>query len=180
MPPTGRLNAGEKHKLINQSMSWHSAQTYCRTHYTDLSSVTSLEQNQQFQNTAKMKSFWTGLFRDMWIWSDGTNYSFHFWSSNELYNAVDAYEYCATIMPSSAGRWGDRNCGNEYPFLCYESKLTKQKNKIQMIVYSNIMFSILQSLHCSILKLRNVMFLPFAIETNPHSHSLTQHPIQMS
>ncbi|XP_035986511.1 P-selectin-like, partial [Fundulus heteroclitus] len=62
--------------LVKQKMSWSDAQSYCRSTYTDLSSIRS-----SIENTAMYvilwglpfgSSSWIGLHRSDWVWSDGS------------------------------------------------------------------------------------------------------------
>lgn len=133
----GSVNATEPLKLIHQTMNWHSAQTFCRENYKDLASIRNLNENQQLLGIAEKQSFWIGLFKDYWKWSDATNFSFQFWLSRELNNAIDANPYCAMIIPSEGGRWGVKKCVQQHPFLCYKN-VTEQKFSISPMKLTSV------------------------------------------
>ncbi|XP_075946606.1 uncharacterized protein LOC142948447 [Anarhichas minor] len=58
--------------LINNTMTWTEAQSYCREHHTDLASVRNMEEIQKVQNLVPYGDVWIGLSRDGWKWSDGS------------------------------------------------------------------------------------------------------------
>ncbi|XP_072525574.1 macrophage mannose receptor 1-like [Salminus brasiliensis] len=59
--------------LITQSLTWYEAQTYCRKNYTDLVSIRDQDQNEavKIKGGNISMSFWIGLLRDDWEWTDG-------------------------------------------------------------------------------------------------------------
>ncbi|XP_062375196.1 C-type mannose receptor 2-like [Sardina pilchardus] len=141
--------------LINESKTGHSAKAYCREKYKDLASIRNLKENQQLHEIAQKKSFWIGLIRDSWKWSDGSNSSFQYWSSGELFNPVNSNEYCAVITPSD-GLWGDRTCTALLPFLCQKEKEIKERKTIKVKLKSEtainmedpkVQAAILQQIH---------------------------------
>ncbi|KAK0149561.1 Macrophage mannose receptor 1 [Merluccius polli] len=73
---------------INQALSWESAKSYCRTHYTDLAMIENEEENQQVFSTVTNTYVWIGLYRVPWKWSDGTNCSFRHWYGSEPDNSA--------------------------------------------------------------------------------------------
>ncbi|KAA0722216.1 hypothetical protein E1301_Tti019766 [Triplophysa tibetana] len=87
------------HILVNIPKNWTDARGYCREHYTDLSTVQSIEEQQiLIKLKANSKSTWIGLSRDMknlkmFLWSDGDSYSFSQWKSEKL-TWEEALEYC--------------------------------------------------------------------------------------
>ncbi|XP_053533589.1 putative C-type lectin domain family 20 member A [Ictalurus punctatus] len=89
-------------------MTWPQAQTYCRTHHTDLaSSLNSSDNDMLVQVSSIQGDSWIGLYRDTWKWSDGTNASNIPWAPGEPNNF-----------------WGHENCGVVYNGLFYDERCT--------------------------------------------------------
>ncbi|XP_047461691.1 putative C-type lectin domain family 20 member A [Mugil cephalus] len=110
--------------LTNNAMTWTEAQSYCRTHHTDLASVRNMTENQRVAAVVPSGTkVWIGLFRDSWKWTDGHNFSFNYWknSTNEPNNYF-TNETCAAADFSDAGQWEDWPCHYKRPFICYSDK----------------------------------------------------------
>ncbi|XP_076128577.1 C-type mannose receptor 2-like isoform X2 [Alosa pseudoharengus] len=121
-----RCLAGQYH-FVSDLLNWTEAQKYCRANYTDLATITSLEDHTRFtkyvEDLGYSLSIWIGLYYDIkwsWSWSlDGsglrqTGYSG--WSSGEP--DQPSYEHCTFMY---TGLWGDRSCSDMLPFLCYDA-----------------------------------------------------------
>ncbi|XP_052417792.1 C-type lectin mannose-binding isoform-like [Carassius gibelio] len=112
-------------------MNWKDAQTYCRQHHTDLTTV-----NDQTDLTELLKSlpsgfrddFWIGLYRTdryaPWVWSDRSKSLFRQWQPSQPNNAA-GIQYC--VYTSTTGYWNDWECPDTLPFMCYTEK------KIQIV-----------------------------------------------
>ncbi|KAJ3585065.1 hypothetical protein NHX12_013787 [Muraenolepis orangiensis] len=70
-----------------QTLSWESAKSYCRTHYTDLAKIENQAENQQVSSLVTTSS-WIGLPRVPWTWSDGSNGTFRHWLVNKPFLTV--------------------------------------------------------------------------------------------
>lgn len=108
--------------LINNLMTWTEAQTYCRTHHTDLTSVRNIIENQKV--AAQVPSgdkAWIGLFRDAWKWTDGRDSSFKYWSHMQPNHNV-WNEDCAMANFGNSGKWEDWPCDLKIAFICYSGK----------------------------------------------------------
>ncbi|XP_030256829.1 macrophage mannose receptor 1-like [Sparus aurata] len=110
-----------KMHVVLEEKSWRNAQGYCRQNYHDLASVSSQTENQALQQMLNergpsMTTFWIGLFRDQWKWSDQSNSSFRYWASNQPNNDGE----CVLHDPSYKTLW-DRGCGSSFPFYCYNA-----------------------------------------------------------
>ncbi|RXN36566.1 macrophage mannose receptor 1-like protein [Labeo rohita] len=86
----------QEYVLIQESMSWENAQTYCRTNHTDLATVQSNENWTRLQEAADEKAHssfaWIGLYRNInnWCWSyEEESLVFQSWGSG--YPVNDAY-----------------------------------------------------------------------------------------
>ncbi|XP_066513096.1 macrophage mannose receptor 1-like [Hoplias malabaricus] len=102
-------NSTHRYIFMNETKTWHEAQSYCREHYTDLVTVRNQTENQEIwdlpQSSHNNGNFWIGLFYDSWQWSDQSNSSFRYWRPGpDYYDKVvlvnltltwkDALRYC--------------------------------------------------------------------------------------
>ncbi|XP_071394172.1 putative C-type lectin domain family 20 member A isoform X2 [Centroberyx affinis] len=72
-------NKTDEYILIEKKKNWCQAQKYCRTHYTDLVSISNQTQNQEVIQMGKNRTFWIGLLHDEWEWEDKTCSTFRHW-----------------------------------------------------------------------------------------------------
>ncbi|KAL1279549.1 hypothetical protein QQF64_026222 [Cirrhinus molitorella] len=118
--------------LVQQLMSWRSAQSFCRANHTDLSSVRNHSENQQIQqimNTGGVTAAWIGLFRDSWEWTDKSKSSFRNWAPTEP-NDIGGIEN-ATVFLMSGGRkgeWEDWPCSAQFTFICQDQFILIKQN----------------------------------------------------
>ncbi|XP_063323898.1 macrophage mannose receptor 1-like [Pelmatolapia mariae] len=70
--------------LIKTSVNWTQAQSHCRQHHTDLASGLDQIYSEEFKNLQNSTALWIGLFRDSWRWSDGSNFSFRYWDTDNV------------------------------------------------------------------------------------------------
>lgn len=111
-----------KMHVVLEEKSWRSAQGYCRQNYHDLASVSSQTENQALQQMLNESgpsttTFWIGLFRDQWTWSDQSNSSFRYWESDQPNHDGE----CVLFDTFYETLW-DRACGSSFPFYCYSGK----------------------------------------------------------
>ncbi|KAG7216440.1 hypothetical protein INR49_001926 [Caranx melampygus] len=112
---SGKNLGAEQYVLSNNMVTWFDARDYCRTYHSDLASVRNEAESQIILKVAKGLKVWVGLFRDPWIWSDGTYSSFRHWRQGALYLARDR---CAAMVKSQSGKWGVWQCNAVNPFIC--------------------------------------------------------------
>lgn len=98
-------------------MVFHDAQTYCRQHHTDLASVIDAQEYSILQQTVTSDS-WVGLFRDLWKWSDQTNFSNINWGQDPW--SVVMTDNCGSI---SNGLVYPTQCSEIMPFFCLSGEL---------------------------------------------------------
>ncbi|XP_053533565.1 putative C-type lectin domain family 20 member A [Ictalurus punctatus] len=97
-------------------LTWPQAQTYCRTHHTDLaSSLNNSDNNMLLQVKNIQGDSWIGLYRDTWKWSDGTNASNIPWAPGQPDN-YGGRENCARFYN---GLFYDEQCTNLHYFFCH-------------------------------------------------------------
>uniref|UniRef100_A0A8C9X4D6 C-type lectin domain-containing protein n=1 Tax=Sander lucioperca TaxID=283035 RepID=A0A8C9X4D6_SANLU len=96
---TGTRKYGKLFHFIDNEMTWPQAQNYCREHHTDLVSGVQQLQHKDFQTEAGSKGdLWIVLFREVWKWSDGSNFSFSYWDP-QLFKDKECSKMCTTIWP---------------------------------------------------------------------------------
>ncbi|KAK0141912.1 Dromaiocalcin-2 [Merluccius polli] len=142
---------------INQTLSWESAKSYCRTHHTDLAMIENEEENQQVFSTVMNTYVWIGLYRVPWMWSDGTNCYFIPWWSYEPNNLVGS-QLCGAVYE---GSFKNLQCNALRPFICSVRKQTRIKIKIQSdldLTNQTIMDNILLQLSASLASAGNTDF----------------------
>ncbi|KAF5891495.1 macrophage mannose receptor 1-like isoform X1, partial [Clarias magur] len=106
--------------LIHKTMTWRDAQTYCRENYIDLLSVRNEIINEGIRNAiANYSRVWIGLFNDSWTWSDQSNSSFRYWSSNKPSGGLN----CTVVSVSGQHYWSDVDCTKKLPFICHAKRL---------------------------------------------------------
>ncbi|XP_017282008.1 macrophage mannose receptor 1 isoform X2 [Kryptolebias marmoratus] len=110
------------HIFVEELKTWRDAQSHCRGLLTELVSIQSAEENKAVLNISKSQSVWIGLFRDPWKWSDGSKSSFRFWISDQPSGIVG--KKCVVAGFDQEGKWENRNCNNQYSFICYGQKST--------------------------------------------------------
>lgn len=105
--------------ITSTPMTWPEAQSFCRTHHTDLASVKNMTENQRVKSMVPARQkVWIGLFREPWKWLDGSNSSFRYWKETEPTNG-DIPEQCVAADFSKLGKWEDWPCKERFAFVCY-------------------------------------------------------------
>uniref|UniRef100_A0A3P9MHF3 C-type lectin domain-containing protein n=1 Tax=Oryzias latipes TaxID=8090 RepID=A0A3P9MHF3_ORYLA len=113
--------------FVNMNMSWTEAQQHCRTHYTDLATVTNRKDLYKLRNMQRSSmAAWIGLYYEA-----GTNETFHWslpglefnktnvnWNSNEPNGGKK--ETCVALYQNF--KWVDIKCTKEKYFLCFNGK----------------------------------------------------------
>lgn len=116
---------------VPKQMHWLDARRYCRVNYTDLATVTNMEEVNRLRSMARHYNLhwkaWIGLYNDInsWRWSlsDSKFYGpgeakFRKW----VYRPIQPDNYggkqaCALMRKD--GFWDDRNCETAKAFICY-------------------------------------------------------------
>uniref|UniRef100_A0A3B3DZ14 C-type lectin domain-containing protein n=1 Tax=Oryzias melastigma TaxID=30732 RepID=A0A3B3DZ14_ORYME len=110
--------------VFGRSMSWSSAQQYCRDNHKDLAMIENQEENMEALNAKPSSSMvWIGLYREPWIWSDGSTNSFRNWYPTGL-NNIDENQHCAIVNPKHD--WVDEFCDVPYVFVCHQGDHSKK------------------------------------------------------
>uniref|UniRef100_A0A8C1ZMF6 C-type lectin domain-containing protein n=1 Tax=Cyprinus carpio TaxID=7962 RepID=A0A8C1ZMF6_CYPCA len=120
------------YQYMNESMTWQDS--YCRQQHTDLTSISSPEQQNLLSNES---SLWIGLFLDSWVWSDQTNLSFRYWEADQPSQSSGSGD-CVGMSSNNSGKWAQYSCDLPQPFICYGGEfcwsLSKQRLKTIVII----------------------------------------------
>ncbi|XP_055074649.2 macrophage mannose receptor 1-like [Misgurnus anguillicaudatus] len=109
-----------RHFYVEDQMNWNDAQTYCREHYDDLSTITTQEAMEIFSNQKDSVWVWVGAYKNPlnsleWIWSGGEKEPIENWSVGEPNNLGN--EKCALLItPNLLNDW----CDKTYSFYCMD------------------------------------------------------------
>ncbi|XP_053083609.1 macrophage mannose receptor 1-like [Pangasianodon hypophthalmus] len=106
--------------LIRENKTWFGAQRYCRGKYTDLVSIRDQQQNEEvkIKGLNSSTSFWIGLLRDDWQWTDGGNSAYRNWWIGHPQQS-SPYD-CVKVRQ---GKWISEPCSNYYYPLCYNTSI---------------------------------------------------------
>ncbi|XP_034721757.1 C-type lectin-like, partial [Etheostoma cragini] len=113
-----------RHILVKEKMSWSDAQTYCRSKYTDLSTIGGSEDNLEtadlleslINDTDPVPVVWIGLHRNFWMWSDASKATFRSWGDNQ----PDMKDHCVKMQAKEKPvNWRTEKCDNTKFFVCY-------------------------------------------------------------
>ncbi|XP_046694185.1 macrophage mannose receptor 1-like isoform X2 [Silurus meridionalis] len=129
-----------RYHFVNENKTWSEAQTYCRDNYTDLATISNMDEMKKLNITLKKEPAtlaWIGLKSESvgeWKWSlaDQTFYrdgdTYRNWSSGEPNNAKKI-EFCV-MMSRKDGSWLDEKCEDGLCFVCYDGKNTNSSKYI--------------------------------------------------
>ncbi|XP_029311245.1 snaclec purpureotin subunit beta-like [Cottoperca gobio] len=67
-----------------------------------------------------MESFWIGLFRDAWMWSDGSSSSFRQFNEQQIKGYAADMKCAVTTLNDG---WKQSDCSDRKPFYCYDDKV---------------------------------------------------------
>ena len=113
-----------QYHFVNQNLTWHEAQAYCRERYTDLATIESMTEVNELIDTVSSSGYnsevWIGLYTEIdWKWSDGFTGSgadYRNWSISYIY----INKHCVNIVITE--QWFDGECNDEHDFVCYQGK----------------------------------------------------------
>ncbi|XP_041091371.1 deleted in malignant brain tumors 1 protein-like [Polyodon spathula] len=129
---SGNITVSKQFVFLNQEKSWREALKHCRTHYTELASMsdetdhsklTELLQKQE-NDTEGERGVWLGLKNHMiwqyWYWADDRGMGNSHWAEGQPSNPGD--ELCGAVYLGKGGNysWHDECCDFEMRFVCYE------------------------------------------------------------
>ncbi|XP_058503847.1 uncharacterized protein LOC131471352 [Solea solea] len=104
------------HIFVADLTSWRAAQNHCRGLSSDLVSISSAEVNEAVLRVSLSQKVWIGLFKDPWIWSDGSSSSFRNWKPDQPNYRKD--QNCVVAVFNDGGEWNDLKCQGARKFVC--------------------------------------------------------------
>ncbi|XP_023822101.1 macrophage mannose receptor 1-like [Oryzias latipes] len=121
--------------FVNMNLSWTEAQQHCKTHYTDLATVTNRKDLDKLRNMQRSSmAAWIGLYYEA-----GTNETFHWslpgvefnktnvnWNTNEPNGGKK--ETCVALCEHF--KWVDIDCTTNHYFLCFNITGENSPNKM--------------------------------------------------
>ncbi|KAI3360774.1 hypothetical protein L3Q82_013008 [Scortum barcoo] len=141
-------NQSEKTYVYMSTLkTWTDASDYCREHFTDLPVIENTAENiAVYSAKSATASIWIGLYRVSWTWSDNTQSSFRFWTSDNPNNG-GGQQFCTLENPLH--QWNDATCSDKFPFICHQGeKLLDFINKtctVYVSLFCDCMFIVLFS-----------------------------------
>ncbi|KAE8284285.1 hypothetical protein D5F01_LYC17616 [Larimichthys crocea] len=116
----------QEYVLIDTSMTWNNAQTYCRENHIDLATIRNRDDMTKLAKTPSdgVSSAWIGLKKNgvaSWQWSVGeTQTSDGLVNYTNWASSPDSSHDCGGMRDD--GKWLSAPCGNLNPFVCQEDK----------------------------------------------------------
>ncbi|TRY65484.1 hypothetical protein DNTS_021717 [Danionella cerebrum] len=133
-------------QFIPMSYSWPEAQTYCRTHHTDLATIGNQETLDHVRSLIPQdcNDAWIGLSREgptaAWVWSDKSPTAFLPWGYDQP-NNWNQNQYCVELKlgeyyslgslnnfgsGNNPGTFNDLACDTYLSFICYDGEGYKE------------------------------------------------------
>ncbi|XP_035531692.1 macrophage mannose receptor 1-like [Morone saxatilis] len=136
----GQEEGEETYVHYSDKLSWMNSQDVCRIEHTDMAYVSTEADNSEIVDLASSSmgaiwlpnTVWIGLFNDAWMWSDGSDTSFRYWTRSTQYGGN-----CASVAASEQGRWSETQCNEKATFVC-QGGLKVKKMVIRMKVRSDV------------------------------------------
>ncbi|XP_052395959.1 C-type mannose receptor 2-like isoform X12 [Carassius gibelio] len=131
--------APRQYHFVNQNLSWTEAQSYCREKYTDLFTISDIQEQNDIEQAIKRVNsnadrVWIGLKNTkVGFWSDPVFYTEQYrnWGSDQPGGDGDCvYMNCVN---DHKGQWHDVDCNTTRHFICYNASkgfiiVQEQKN----------------------------------------------------
>uniref|UniRef100_A0A3B4C4F5 C-type lectin domain-containing protein n=1 Tax=Pygocentrus nattereri TaxID=42514 RepID=A0A3B4C4F5_PYGNA len=115
--PSDRSTSSGTFILIRSGMTWTQAHTYCSQYHTNLASIHNAQEQQLIFNVVGNSTIaYFGLISGQW--SDEGFSTFRSWANGQAVESVSTDE-CAAMMMSDSGKWNQRQCVLQNPFICY-------------------------------------------------------------
>ncbi|XP_016424113.1 C-type lectin lectoxin-Phi1-like [Sinocyclocheilus rhinocerous] len=108
--------------LVPQMETWDGALEYCRTHYKDLASLSTMERMDSALleiTQAETEYVWTGLrfLAGDWFWVNGDDLNYTAWYQNKQPQCPARHLHCGALDKQTRV-WTQRNCEEKYSFFC--------------------------------------------------------------
>ncbi|KAK7886715.1 hypothetical protein WMY93_026336 [Mugilogobius chulae] len=140
--------------FVNISLNWLEAQQFCRLHYSDLATLSNIEEMNKLQRSDS-EDAWIGLRRteqllggnSQWTddssasstalqWTDGSSTTFTNWANN-----YPQMNEAACIAERLNHQWKNLNCDLPLPFFCHHDVKPSKYSLVQVSFHSDLDFS---------------------------------------
>ena len=119
---------GYCYKFVSEKKSWHASESYCgnvapANTNGNLASIGDDATNMFLSTISSGKQAWIGGHQDsenQWSWSDGRNWNFTYWATNQPNSGGEDQKYISTNFRED-GKWNDNNGNSVRQFLCQYS-----------------------------------------------------------
>ncbi|XP_006881065.1 PREDICTED: C-type lectin domain family 4 member K [Elephantulus edwardii] len=116
---------GSFYYFSHMEKTWYSAQQFCMSKNSHLTSVTSVREQEFLYKTTGGVAYWIGLTKagteGNWYWVDNTPFdkvqSARFWIPGEP-NNYGNNEHCVVIKKAALQSWNDGPCDAHFLFIC--------------------------------------------------------------
>lgn len=110
--------------LINESMTWEKALTYCRENHRELVSITNAHQQRWVQERAKRANsthVWVGLryscTLDLWFWVTDEAVKYKNWKPIQ---ETDDCGMSGAMETGGQHKWFKKNADMKFNFICFK------------------------------------------------------------
>uniref|UniRef100_A0A665VI64 C-type lectin domain-containing protein n=1 Tax=Echeneis naucrates TaxID=173247 RepID=A0A665VI64_ECHNA len=101
--------------VVEENKTWLEALKHCRDNMGDLATQEQARWNGSELQTGDHR--WIGLFRDRWMWSDGSTVRYDNWRSD---NVTDNCDMSAAMESQGAHKWVRKNYEEKFNFFCFK------------------------------------------------------------
>uniref|UniRef100_A0A3Q2QYX8 C-type lectin domain-containing protein n=1 Tax=Fundulus heteroclitus TaxID=8078 RepID=A0A3Q2QYX8_FUNHE len=108
----------DEYIYVEEEMSWHNAQRFCRENFNDMATVRSSTENQMAMTLVPADNCsWIGLFNGgRFYWSDGSSVVFENWDNG--YNPIGSMTVvCGVTSIDNSGKFNFFSCETKLPFV---------------------------------------------------------------
>ncbi|KAG2469417.1 LY75 protein, partial [Polypterus senegalus] len=113
--------------LVLEEKMWQEASWFCRTHYTDLASITDSQIQGKVEKTIKdegSRMIWIGLrwnfLYSSWFWANGDQFNYSNFEENVTVNRD--FKSCVAVHKEIRFKWSNECCKSRFHFLCFEAQ----------------------------------------------------------
>ncbi|KAK7883907.1 hypothetical protein WMY93_027030 [Mugilogobius chulae] len=125
----------KQYSLVTTAMSWKNAQSYCRKYYTDLATIEDETENTAVTKAGLGHQVWIGLYRDPWMWSDGSTSTFTNWPVGQP-DFPSLEPHCVKV--NKGMNFLDTYCAEMFAFFCEKAVKKKRIHVVKMELQADV------------------------------------------
>ncbi|RVE63121.1 hypothetical protein OJAV_G00165270 [Oryzias javanicus] len=116
---------------IGHSMTWSSAQHYCRSNYLDLATIENEAENADANNQRPPSTMvWIGLYREPWTWSDQSHSTFR---NNNPAGLTNSNRGHCVLEDTGTHLWDNQDCSVSTGFICHHVSRFRITFKVKLL-----------------------------------------------